>query len=357
MNASHHMLRRQAGLTLVELLVAVGLGLLLLLGVAALFTQNKQSYRANEDLARLQEDARFALDELSRDISMAGFFAESVDPSSVFVGYSAAVQPIYDGALGATVDCGPAGFGRNWFYALDTGLVENSMAIGDNVASGAAANTLFSCIDAGQFEVGTDLIGIKRTAGAASGVSDLANGINNPAPAGRVYLRENGTRSVLFPGAPADPDRAVPDPYRDWEYAPRIYYVRNFGLAAGDGIPTLCRVRLVNDGTGGNPPVHTEECLAQGVEDLQLEFGIDTNEDGAANAYVTAPTPNQLTQTVSVRIYLLMRSINVDVGYTDDRTYTVSNSGAVTPADRFHRRVFSSTVMVRNMTNLRQLAF
>lgn len=357
-------IRRQAGLTLVELLISVALGLLLLLGVAALFTQNKQSYRQNEDLARLQEDARFAIEELSRDLSMAGFFAETVDPAAVFVGHNAAVEAAYENAVGANVNCGPAGLGRNWFYDFQAGLLETSVLTADNVANGAAAAAAFVCIDGGEFQAGTDIIGIKRSGGVASGLVDLAAAINNPAPDGAMYFRENGTRAVLFmaPSYPsaaagADPGRIVPDPYEEWEYSPRVYYVRNFGTTAGDGVPTLCRFRLVNDGTGGTPPRLAEECIAQGVEDLQLEFGLDTDEDGSANVYVAAPTAVDLARLVSIRVYLLMRTVQQDVGYRDDRTYTFSNRPAYVPGDRFHRRLYTTTVMVRNMNNMSQLGF
>ena len=362
MNMNNRMTSRHTGLTLVELLVGLAVGMLLLLGVGLLFTQNKQSYRQNEELARLQEEARFALDELGRDISMAGFTAEVVDSSILFVGITAADQGTFTGALGGTVNCGPTAAARNWFYDFTNGIVQDSILSGDNVASGGAAQALFSCLTPGEFETGTDLIGIKRTSGVPSGFVDAAAAVNQPAPDGRVYVRENGARGVLFqsPGLPvspgAAPERTVVQPFQEWEYTPRIYYIRNFGVTAGDGVPTLCRIRLVNDGTGGRPPAHTQECIAQGVEDLQLEFGLDTDEDGAANVYVTNPTPQQLTRTVSVRVYLLMRTINLDVGHSDDRTYAISNKAAYTPDDRFHRRIYASTVVVRNVNSIR-LAF
>lgn len=357
MNVSSHTPLRQSGMTLVELMVGLAVGILLLYGVGLLFTQNKQSYRQNEDLARLQEEARFALEEVARDVSMTGFLAEIVDANIFFVGNSAADEVTFQSALGATVNCGPAGLGRNWFYNFGDPLIDDSILTGDNLATGAAAQALFSCIDPATFQTGTDVVGIKRTSGVPSGVVNPP--INVVAPANRVYIRENGARGVLYqsPGLPQAPgaaaDRVVVQPYNEWEYTPRIYFVRNFAMTPGDGIPTLCRVRLNNGGAAGRPAAHVQECIAQGVEDLQLEFGLDTNEDGSANVYVSNPAPADRTRTVSVRIYLLMRTTNLDVGYTDDRTYTVSNKPAYTPADRFHRRIYSSTVMVRNVNNVR----
>lgn len=363
MNKQIQSASRQSGVTLIELMIGLGLGILLLFGVGLLFTQNKQSYRQNEEIARLQEEARFALEELARDISMTGFIAETVDTTAIFIGASDDDEAVFHGATGTTVNCGPTGAARNWFYDFEEGLVESSLLIGDNLASGAAAQALYSCIDAARFHVATDTIGIKRTSGAPSGFLNTAAVPPAPtqlvAPAGRVYVRENGTRAVLYqsPDLPDAGDRAVAQPYRDWEYSPKIYYVRNFGVTAGDGVPTLCRIRLVGDGTGGRPPQHTEECIAQGVEDLQIEYGLDTFDDGSANVYVTNPDAEDLTRVVSVRIYLLMRTINEDVGYRDNRTYVLSNKAAYTPGDRFHRRIYSSTVVVNNVNDIRRLAF
>lgn len=365
MNISKPHRFRQSGVTLVELMVGLGVGVLLLFGVGLLFTQNKQSYRQNEELARLQEDARFALDELSRDLSMAGFMAEIVDSSILFVGNTTADRDVFEGALTATVNnCGPTGAVRNWFYDFRNGIAETAMLAGDNIATGAGAQALFSCIDPAEFQPGTDLIGIKRTGGVPSGTVNLTEGINDPAPVGRLYIRENGSRGVLYQSpefptaaAGASAERIVPEPFNEWEYTPRIYYVRNFAVTPGDGIPTLCRITPQNTGAAGRPPAHTRECIAQGVEDMQLELGIDTNDDGAANVYVANPSADDLVRTVSLRIYLLMRTQGVDVGHTDNRSYVLSNKAAYTPNDRFHRRIYASTVVIHNVNSTRRLGF
>lgn len=65
-------LQRDAGFTLVELMIAMVLGLLVTGGVIGIFVSNQQIYRQNENLARLQENARYALEVMSRDIREAG---------------------------------------------------------------------------------------------------------------------------------------------------------------------------------------------------------------------------------------------------------------------------------------------
>jgi len=362
--------RNQRGLTLVELMIAMAVGVLLLLGVSLLFTQNRQSYRQNEELARIQEHARFAIDELSRDLSMAGFFAEIVNGGAV----------VTHAALAANAaECGPGG--GDWAYDFAGGLLDGAVRVEDQVAGGAGAAAQFGCIPGGTaVRPNTDVIGVRRTGGVPSFWQSLPIGgvapacdltlpagaaCQRPVPARGVFVRENSTQVVIYHGSAAldaaDPQlSAIPVPYEDWEYSPRVYYVRDVVEPDGDTVPTLCRQRLDNAVAGVTQFV--EECMVPGVEDLQIELGIDTNGDGAANAYVTNPDADDMRRAVSLRLYLLMRAIDIDVGYTDERTYTLGNTAAgpyqVGPFnDRFHRRVYTTTVAMRNLANIRQLGF
>ena len=97
------------------------------------------------------------------------------------------------------------------------------------------------------------------------------------------------------------------------------------------------------------------ECLAQGIENLQVEYGLDTNGDGAANVYIANPTQAQLQNTVSARIYVLARTADPDIKYTNTKTYSISNAPAYTPADNFYRRVFSITIGMHNLKTLSAL--
>jgi type IV pilus assembly protein PilW len=66
--------RHQRGIGLVEIMVALTLGLVLMGGVLQVFISNKQTYRMQEAHARLQENGRFAMEKLSRDIREAGYW-------------------------------------------------------------------------------------------------------------------------------------------------------------------------------------------------------------------------------------------------------------------------------------------
>jgi type IV pilus assembly protein PilW len=144
----------------------------------------------------------------------------------------------------------------------------------------------------------------------------------------------------------------VPLPRAEWEYRPSIFYIRSFANAAGDGIPTLCKKVL-----RGILPSMITECLATGIEDLQIEYGIDTTDDSNPNVYLANPTVAQLQSAVTARIFLLARTTKIDTRYVNDKTYNVSNAPAYSPGDNFHRRIFSTTVAIQNIRSLNAMGF
>jgi type IV pilus assembly protein PilW len=77
--------KKRRGFTLVEILVALAIGALLTSGFVQIFSSSKKTYLIQDNLSRLQENARFAMDFLARDIRMAGHIENAV-PSSVFGG-------------------------------------------------------------------------------------------------------------------------------------------------------------------------------------------------------------------------------------------------------------------------------
>ena len=323
----------QSGFSVVELMVALGLSMLLAVAVVSVFTNNTHSFNQDENLARMQDDAGFALRELAFEVSMAGNYGELHVP--------ALVTP--DANLVIGTDCGPAGI-LNWMYStVDAGTGESlSLAAIDNATS-AAVGAAHSCFTAGELLEGTDVIAIRRVAGAEAGAL-------RP---GGVYLRTNGTVGLLYRAPfPAAPTIAVSAPMSDWEYRPSIYYIRQFATTPGDGIPTLCRKVLRGIG-----PSMTTECLATGIENLQIEYGIDTSRDGQPNVFLPNPTLADAQGIVSARIFLLARTVDIDTRYTNDKTYSISNSPDYTPGDSFHRRVFSTNVSLQNIRSLAMMGY
>lgn len=320
-------------MTIVELMIAMLLSVILGVAVVSAFVTNSHSFNQDENIQRMQDDARHALRELAFEISMAGHYADLLVPNAI----------TNDSNLTLAADCGPVGV-VDWAYReVQPGTGDFlSVTTVDN-ATAAAATVNHSCVAASEFQPGTDVIAIKRVAGSRTAVP-----VN-----GRVYLRTNGTLGLMYQAPfPATPDAVVPAPNADWEYRPSVFYIRNFARTAGDGIPTLCKKAL-----RGNTPGMTTECLASGIENLQVEFGIDTTADNNPNVFLSNPTVAQMQNIVSARIMLLARTTDQDTRYANDKTYTLGNAPAYVPADNFHRRVFSTTVTVQNIRSLNAMGF
>ena len=321
----------QRGFSVVELMIAMLLSVTLGAAIVTVFISNRHSFNQDENLARMQDDARHALREIAFEISMAGHYSELHIPEAIDV----------DGTLSIGTDCGPAG-DVNWMYeTFDIGT-GNSLSLSaiDN-ANSAAVVAAHSCFQAGELLDGTDVVSIKRVAGAEAAA---------PA-AGSVYLRTNGTVGYFFNGpSPSAAPFALTPPISDWQFRPSIYFVRPFANTPGDGVPTLCRKVL--DGAGPNM---ITECLATGIENLQIEYGIDTTGDGHPNLYLGDPNLAQMQGVVAARIFIVARTTEIDTRYVNDKTYTVSNSPAFVPNDSFHRRVFSTSVTVHNIRSLNMM--
>ena len=127
------------------------------------------------------------------------------------------------------------------------------------------------------------------------------------------------------------------------KYYVRIYYVSACTLhAPGSGactptadggapVPTLKMLELGLDPAGGGLSM-VNIPLAQGVENLQVDYGIDSDSDGVADTFVTSPASvADWTNVTEVKVSLLVRNPNPTRGYTDTKTYTLGLAGTVSP--------------------------
>lgn len=320
------------GFTIVELMIAMVLGLLVSGAVLSIFLTSRRSFDTDEMVQRMQDDARYAIQALSTDLSMAGYYADLMLPGSMTL----------DDSLNGFDGCAASG-ADNWIYRTVHPVTGGSLALTtvDN-ATGTAASTAFPCVTASEHVPGTDVIAVRRVAGAEAPAAGTAD---------HVYLRTNGTLGLLYREPVAAPPAVdVPPPFTEWEYRASIYFVRNYSRAPGDGIPSLCRLVF---GTGVAVPV--PEVLAYGIENLQVEYGLDGDGDGEPNVYLSNPTLEQMQTAVSAQISILARSAERNAQYTNDKTYSIGNAPDYTPADNFYRRAFSITVGLHNLRNLRRL--
>ena len=332
--------RTNAGFTLVEVMIAMVLGLLLMGVIATVFLSSSRNYAQDDRVSRLQENGRFALKTLTTELSMVDFWGGMSVPSNIVA--NANVQPgSAAGRCGLTYD------------AIDSVIVLNA-------ATATAANTRFGCIAPSEFQPNTDVFAIKRVNGFeqtfAAGNTEEA--VLTDAP---IYLRTPALAGELR----APVAGASTDGLSYWRFLPSIYYIRNHfqesaGVAA-DSIPTLYRKRL----NAAREMVTEEGGVAEGIENFRIEFGVDTDSDGVANNYTIAPA--DYTQVVTARVYILVRSRDKDMAFTDTKRYNLGatlcyNAGAsdgclaYPDGANYYRQVLSSTVALRNPANVARFA-
>lgn len=314
------------GLTLIELLVAMLLGALLSSGVVAAYLGAKRQYHFDDQMARLQENGRFALRLLGRELSMGGFY-----------GGLASVSGLASQAVAG--DCAAHAWALSPVFPLD--LVNDHP--GGSEALGVEG-TVYTCLDGGLVRPNTDLLAVKRTFAEASlwrGVpaSTLSRGTTV-----LWYLRiEEGESPQWQQHRPRDlTGPAFDDPGLSlWEASAKLFFVRRYASRPGDALPALCAEVLAGEAM-------TTRCLVEGVEDMQFEFGIDTDGDRVANVYRDAPAPGEMQRAVAARIHLLLRSPAPLPGYRDRRDYRLGSRSITAPGDGYLRRVFSTSVRLRN---------
>lgn len=345
----------QAGFTIVELMVAATLGLLILGGAISMFVSNKRVYTEQDEMGRLQENARFAIDMLVRDIRMAGHTGCNDDLDSVtnHINGAAVATSLYAFTPLEGMNEGDTA----WRPSTSTDEVAGMLAGSDSITVRYLAHTgiynMEPAMSAAAFEIYTssasgitqgDVVAISDCNSAEIMVATTTAATSTP---GCVSTDPADTCMDTFEyqaGAitGAEPGNATAVLSKDYDsQATILSYVTNRYFVGNDA--------------AGNPVLFLKsgfdaaEEVIEGVENMQIMYGEDTaGADQIADTYVHAAAVTDWDNVVGVRISLLMRSIQ-QYG-TDINNDTFNLFGVVVDPvdDRRRRRVFTTTIQVRN---------
>ena len=342
---------RQAGLSLVELMVAITIGLFLLVGLVTVFSTSNQTYAELGKASQQIENGRFATQILIDDISHAGFYGR----------YSG--SPVLPGAL-------PDPCVNNNMAQLRAAL-----ALPIQGYNAPATSPITTCLPAANHLAGTDIIVVRR-ADSTMSAGDAVSIPNAALTANGIYIQSNAD-STMQPivavgtgGQAADQATFSLKNKEPTQYAPirryhvHIYFIAPCSVPAGGGtvctggtddngspIPTLKRIELAANGT------MNVISLVEGIENFQVDYGIDTDKDGVPDAgYVVAPgTVADWSNIVSLRINVLSRQIEPSgVDYVDAKTYDMGVAGTVTPGGNFKRHVYNAVIRIVNPASRRE---
>lgn len=332
------------GFGLVELMISVALGLLITVGILQVFLASKDSHRMQKALSEVQEGGSYAVHFLKEDIRMAGYMGcASID--SVSLNLRAEAPP------------------SDVVFTADTVLVGVDNHVASN-ALGAAA--------------GSDSITIRRgsvpsarlSASMASESANVQVELNQIAAVQGDYLMiSDCLSSDLFRASSVASSNTVmaighadstnssanlSKPYGSeaevFAFESVVYFIRDTGRtnAQGGAINGLF-VQRRSLGSGGAAPVAVE--LIEGVENMQLNYGEDTDGDLKINRYVSAAGVSDWGSVLSVKIELLLSANSGGVvgesGALSEQELEFSGA-SVNNIDGRYRRAISSVVAIRN---------
>jgi type IV pilus assembly protein PilW len=334
------------GVSLIELMVALTIGLVILAGTLAMYMKARDIYSSNDTVSRLQENARYAMNLIESDVRMANYWG--LMSRSLFIENSSCTPSPTDvavaGTCGATVACPDGTTGTDWSFDADN-YIDGLNDVVANAALKSAGNTLAcSAKDGsggnGQTIAGTDVLVIRRAS------SDLLAPGATPA-AKTAYIASTRTTATIFAGAVptaySSLGAVTPPRYEVRPFVTSVYYISKDSIGNPD-FPALRRKQLT---AGATSPQLTDQEMLPGIEDLQLLFGWDTTgSDARADVYLPPETKPSTGSIVAVQVCMVVRSETLDLAM-NNATYVNCKGNSVASGN--HRRMLvSRTVQLRN---------
>lgn len=268
----------QKGMTLIELMIAMLLGLMILTGILQLFINSKDTYRMQEEAARLQENGRFALDFITRDQRMLNFWGCLINGLTDIQDHTAGIASSLQGTNNNTDNT------DNIIDGTDTiSLVGVSGTAYKH--TGSLGNILTTADE-------TALISISGTAKP----SQLL--LISDCDSGEILQADNAQGTDLI------------ETYPNLDSTIREVFNTTYEIRTG----TAGQAALYKDGNE----------LIEGVSNLQLLYGEDTDADNIANYYVDASQIVSMANVVSIRTTLTASSTGNDLNVQRTFTSTVA---------------------------------
>jgi type IV pilus assembly protein PilW len=357
----------QRGFSVIELMVAMTLGLLVIGSVSALLVNSRKNYIVQDSVARLQENARFAMHLLTRDLRMAGYFGCHDNVTAIFDHVNAgadtlwgSTEPLEGWEQLATPSSG------TWYpsgsEARKSEILPGTDAITIRYAEGGDANRVvepYMTVESAALHMAT---GNSIKDGEIVAVTDCSStdifqvtGPTNPGTAGLV---DHNTGE----GSPGNATKPLSKIYEGDAFIMRLRAFRYYIGTGASGKPALFREAIAPQ-SGGSAVLQAEE-LVEGIENMQILYGVDKSyNDRIPDVYVPADEvgPSNWGNIVAVRVVLLGYSIaaGVDTGGeyatgADKKKYDLGFAGESsdevtgTTGNRKRDR-FVTTVTLRNV--------
>lgn len=387
------------GFSLMELMVSMAIAMVLLAALASVFTRSISAREKIDLEGQKIETARYSLDTLAEDIRLAGYYgtlAPSLSGATLVNGATPTDWKYVDPCSTAT--------GSQAGWDSSTNPIQVPFAIFGYEAHtsplpSTQPSTLPTCMD--NYKIGTDVFVVRR----ASTSTVTAGGTGYVA--GDPYLQVSTCPDGAVDALPAQPPPFIAKatttstdfnlhslgctPTTPGANAParklltRIYYISkcddcannldNDASTTGDGVPTLKMLELGIPSSGGTTMAMNLRTIAPGVENMHLEYGIDTDDNGSINAWVVSnidprqtgstgtpvtdmrldgSTENRWEDVMAIKLFLITRDSKKTTGHVDTKSFILGTKTVAAAGDAYYRRLMSSTIKLVNLASRRE---
>lgn len=324
------------GFSLIELMIAMSLSLLLMLGVYKVFDVQQHGFEIIAALNEREDNAQLAMNILSDSIRMADHWG----------GVGAQQVKLFNGSLSAA----PGACDSSWVFNIADGIY--------GIEGKSLAQQLNGlppkCLKNKDYIKNSDLLAIRF---ADSHDYFRESDIDNKRYQKHFFIRsQSGKSGILFQGKQlALAIQALPDLgfHYNMLFHSSLYFLRpcpkNSSACIG-GSSVLTRLILKGDR-------YIQEALVEGLEQMQFEYGVDDNQDNLVDRYLVASQVADWQKVLSVRIYLMVRSRLRDQTIDEKgKVYVMSSPDSQTDYAYqvpdslrfFPRRLYQSEVALRN---------
>ncbi|WP_419149394.1 PilW family protein [Pseudoalteromonas 'SMAR'] len=330
-------MRKTLGFTLLELMIAMFIGILLLGGVIATYVGMKATTNDTMSIGELQEKGRLALSILRRDIEQVGFWGT-----------------FYDEGFTEDNQIAPNNPGNDCAGSINNGSFPNNQPADFRpitavfTQNGNAMDCINNAVN------NSEVLQVKFLEGDPVTITGLNPDMSEVSNSQFYFIAQQeqaqfiaGNNVGVMPSVNATL----------WPYSHHVYYlseetqvINNRSLT----IPVLRRQRLRVGGM-------TDELVIEGVERIRFVYGLDTDYDGRIDQYRNTRSMSladwgNTRGILSLQMFVLVRALEPDPSFgVKSRTYILGNDNAadtertLTFTDSFRRTVFTTTVSMYNM--------
>ncbi|WP_280518355.1 PilW family protein [Rhodanobacter sp. B2A1Ga4] len=357
--------RHQAGMSLIELMIAVAIGLALLAGLSSLYVSTSKARSEFNKTSEQVENGRFALQSIRRDIEMAGF-------------YGRASQPVATTSYALSDPCANA--------PASMGFSTSPLTVPLPVYGPALAATVPACLATKltNMKLGTEVLTVSYVSGSTTATADGTN----------YYLQRSGCEtdsvSMVYSKTPGDFTLHTKAPIAGnacsttgttaelRQYVEHSYYVATCDVCTGPGADTTPTLKVAEFAPGAPNNIQVSSLVA-GIEDVHYSYGVDTDINGSPDCYVDNPSVDNSAvpacaavaaaatytwitsgtanwpNVTAVRVNLLSRNLDNTASWTDTRTYDLGRATVNGPyGDHYKRHVYGTVARVWNTGGMRE---